>query len=87
MEVNREVCELHTKEFKSRLDQHEESIKQLTACNLKLTCLMENQTERMNDVSKRLKKIEGKSGDIFEKILIGSITALITFIVTYLIGG
>lgn len=87
MEVNREVCDLHTQEFKNRLDQHEESIKQLTACNLKLTCLMENQTERMNDVTKRLKTIEGKSGALFEKICIGIITALITFLITYLFGG
>lgn len=86
-DVSKEVCDLHTQQFDKALTQHEETIKQLTECTQKLTHIISTQEEKQKDLDKRLKTIERKPSDLFEKILVAGLTALISVVVTILLTG
>lgn len=87
MEVNKDVCDVHTQQFEKRLTQHEETIKQLTECTQKLTYIIATQEEKQKDLDKRLKTIERKPNVILERVLVAGLTAVVTALVTLLITG
>lgn len=86
-EVSKEVCDIRTKYYETTIAQHADTIKQLTECVQKLTHIISTQEEKQKDIDKRLKTIERKPGDIFEKILIAGVTALVSAVVTLLLTG
>lgn len=87
MEVSKDVCAVRTHQYDVTLAQHEQTIKQLTECTQKLTVLISAQEEKQKDLDKRLKNIEKKPSDYFEKLIVAGFTAVATILVTILFKG
>lgn len=87
MEVSKDVCAVRTHHYDVTLEQHEQTIKQLTECTQKLTVLISAQEEKQKDLDKRLKNIEKKPSDYFEKLIVAGLTAIATILVTILFKG
>lgn len=85
-EVSKDVCEVRYTHTQKRLDEHDKSIDSLSECVQRLTVLAESTNERSKDVNERLTRLERKPGDIFEKIAIGVISTITTFIITYFLS-
>lgn len=81
--VSKEVCNIRTQQ----LERNTEDIKDLTACVIKLTEIVNNQTTSTNEISNRLKNIEKSKRAVTEKIFVGVAVAVISSLITILITG
>ena len=65
---------------KERLDKDEKLIEELSACNIKLTAMIEAHEQQISDCSKRLAVMEGKSGrrwdGMVEKLMLTAAAAI-----------
>lgn len=85
-DAQRRLCDERFARDKERLDKDEEKIEEITACNTKITCLIEKYDNVLDSHEERLKSLEQKPNMWLDRIVTAIISTGISVLVTFLVS-
>lgn len=81
-EVYREMQKERFGRDKERLDDLEQLTREISICNTRLAALAETHTERLGDHDRRIDTIEKRPGSLWDKVIFGIISAVVSAVVS-----
>lgn len=85
-EVYREMQKERFARDKERLSDLEQLTREISHCNTRLAALAENHAKQLNDHELRLDTIEQRPGSLWDKVVFGIISAVVSAVVSILLG-
>ena len=80
------LCDERFARDKHQIEEHEDMLRKLSGCNIRLTEMMERHDAELKDHGKRLTVIEHKPADTWGKLKVAFLTAIISGVAGYVVS-
>lgn len=77
------MTDYHLSNIDKRLDAHGEELDTVEKCLARLTVLTENMGEQNKDHEQRLRDLESRGGDLWDKVVMTAISAVVGGLIAY----
>lgn len=77
------MTEYHLQSIDKRLDEHGAELDTVEKCLARLTVLTESVTEQNKDHEQRLRDLESRGGDLWDKVVMTAISAVIGGVIAF----
>lgn len=77
------MTEYHLNSIDKRLDAHGEELDTVEKCLARLTVLTENMGEQNKDHEQRLRELESRGGEFWDKVVMTAISAVVGGVIAF----